>query len=87
MKLTQEQVIDMIAKPNDPVTEIQGQDLLRQYAEVLASMSGSITDVDLAELLVIGVGFYQLQFNGWEHGIDQPDLFAALQRRWGKEGR
>ena len=87
MKMTEEQIIDLIARPENPDIGMPGVELIQHYAATLAAASVKLNRDELAELIAIGAGFYQIGFSVWKRGIDQPALFADLQKRKDEEGR
>lgn len=80
MKMTEEQIIDLIARPEHPVIGVPGVELVQHYASTLAAVSGKLNKDEMAELVAFGSVFYQLGVGVWKEKLDRPALFAALQK-------
>ena len=85
MKMTKEEVLDLIARVDHPKLEYTRPGLIQHYAGLLADISEKVSQRELSELLAVGVGFYQMGFEEWKSGIDRDALFKALQDRQDKE--
>jgi hypothetical protein len=86
MKMTEQQIIELITREYHPKLEYTRFGLIRDYARLLAGVSEKLNRGELAEMIALGARFYQMGLEERKAGIDQPAPFSALQKSKDEEG-
>lgn len=79
--MTEEQILNLMTSADNAAYAGSMSDLLVHYVGLVAHVSHKINRNELAELIAVGVGLYQLGFREFETEAEMQALLAGLQDR------